>query len=332
MKIALVILNWNGKNWLELFLPSVVANSDSHPVYVADNASTDDSLAWLKVHYPQITVIAMDDNRGYAGGYNEALKSIKEPLACLLNSDIEVTPGWLAPMAQRFIDEPALTALQPKILDYNNKHFFEYAGAAGGYLDRFAYPYCRGRVFSTIEQDTGQYNDRPYLDWASGAALFIRMDAYHQVGGMDASYFAHQEEIDLCWRMRLWGYKIGYEPSSQVYHLGGGTLNDLSPQKTFYNFRNSLFNIVKNDYSSTWFLVLVLRMQLDGLAAVKFLVSLQGKHFTAVFRAHISFYVHFSRLRAQRKAGKKHITLPQSKIQSIVYEHFIIGKKFFSEI
>jgi len=331
MNIAIVILNWNGKNWLEQFLPSVVANSDKHPIYVADNASTDETVAWLKIYYPQVSIIAMDMNRGYAGGYNEALKAIKEPLACLLNSDIEVTPCWLAPITQRFINEPALAALQPKILDYNNKHYFEYAGAAGGYLDRFAYPYCRGRVFSTVEKDAGQYDDRPYLDWASGAALFIRMDAYRKVGGMDASYFAHQEEVDLCWRMRLQGFRISYEPSAVVYHVGGGTLSALSPQKTFYNFRNSLFNIVKNDYSSMWFAVLILRMQLDGVAAVRFLVSLQGSHFIAVFRAHISFYMHLGRFWAKRQAGKQHGNTQKHKVHSAVYQYFILGKKFFSE-
>lgn len=329
MKIAVVILNWNGRNWLEKFLPSVTAHSGEHIIYLADNASTDDSLQWLAVHYPAVNVIAMDSNRGYAGGYNEALKQIDEPIACLLNSDIEVAPEWLMPITQRFVDDPKLAALQPKILDFNNRDYFEYAGAAGGYLDLFAYPYCRGRIFNTIEKDLGQYNDRPSLDWASGAAFFVRMSVYHEVGGMDASYFAHQEEVDLCWRMRLAGYTISYEPESVVYHVGGGTLSALSPKKTFLNFRNSLFNIVKNDYSSYWFLILVLRMKLDGIAAVRFLVSLEFKHFVAVFKAHISFYMHFNDMWKKRLTGRQLKTQENRAIKSIVYQYFIRGKRIF---
>ena len=332
MTIAVVILNWNGRNWLEKFLPSVTTHSGEHAIYLADNASTDDSLQWLAVNYPAVNVIAMDSNRGYAGGYNEALKQIDEPIACLLNSDIEVTPQWLTLITKRFVNDPKLAALQPKILDFNNRDYFEYAGAAGGYLDRFAYPYCRGRIFNTIEKDLGQYNDRPSLDWASGAAFFVRMSVYHEVGGMDASYFAHQEEVDLCWRMRLAGYTISYEPESVVYHVGGGTLSALSPKKTFLNFRNSLFNIVKNDYSSYWFLILLLRMKLDGIAAVRFLVSLEFKHFAAVFKAHISFYTHFAEMWKKRITAN-HIQKRQvSIVKSIVYQYFIKGKEGFKNL
>lgn len=331
MKIAIVILNWNGKKWLEKFLPSVVAHSGEHSIYIADNASTDDSVSWVKQHYAHVHIIAMSKNRGYAGGYNEALNHVKEPIACLLNNDIEVTQGWLESIAMRFLKEPALAALQPKIRDYNNKEYFEYAGAAGGFLDRFAYPYCRGRIFNTMEIDHGQYDDGCSIEWASGAALFLRLSAYHQVGGLDGDYFAHQEEVDLCWRLRLLGYKIGYEPRSMVYHVGGASLNAVNPEKTFYNFRNSLFNILKNDFSNNWIFVLLTRMVLDGIAALRFLLIFQVGHFIAVIQAHASFYSHFPKMWKKRKNLKDYKNLEKPKVLSIVFQYFILKTAKYSE-
>ncbi len=331
MKIAIVILNWNGKKWLEKFLPSVIAHSGLHPIYLADNASTDDSVVWVAHHYPAVQLIAMNKNRGYAGGYNEALKHVDEPLACLLNNDIEVTPQWLDNIVTRFINEPMLAALQPKIRDYNQREYFEYAGAAGGFLDRFAFPYCRGRIFNTIEIDHGQYDDPCAIDWASGAALFLRLTAYREVGGLDCDYFAHQEEVDLCWRLRLRGYHVGYEPQSTVYHVGGASLNTANPEKTFYNFRNSLFNIVKNDTSANWLFVLFTRMVLDGIAGLRFLAYLQGGHCYAVLHAHASFYRFLPKMLNKRKNLKDYGNLEKTKVLSIVFQYFALKRRRYSD-
>lgn len=332
MNIAIVILNWNGKAWLEKFLPSVITHSGSHPIYVADNGSTDDSVAWLTANHSAVKIITMATNTGYAGGYNEALQYINESIACLLNSDIEVTPGWLDTIPQRFIHNPQLAGLQPKIRDYNRKDYFEYAGAAGGFLDKLAYPYCRGRVFDRLERDTGQYNDRPDIDWASGAALFIRLDAFKKVGGFDTSYFAHQEEIDLCWRLRLSGYTISVEPAAVVYHVGGGTLDTDNAQKTFYNFRNSLFNIVKNEQSAYWIIIVLLRMKLDGIAAIRFVLQGRFSHFIAIFRAHLSFYGFFmSTVKKRYKVNNKPQLTEKKAVKSIVYRYFILNQKKFSD-
>lgn len=327
MKIAIVILNWNGKHWLEQFLPTVVSHAGAHPVYLADNASTDDSITWAQTHYPNVQIIAMDRNRGYAGGYNTALTHINEPFACLLNSDVATTYNWLEPVLERFASNPMLGAIQPKILDHAKPASFEYAGAAGGYLDRLAFPYCRGRIFHTLEKDAGQYNDRPKLDWASGAALFVRITAFRQVAGMDTDYFAHQEEVDLCWRMRAAGYMISYEPDSVVYHVGGGTLKASSPTKTFYNFRNSLFNIVKNEHSKLWIVILVLRIMLDGIAALRFLLVGNNLHFFAVLKAHVSFYSFFFKMLKKRRSFP--VKVANTGVRSIVWQYFGLKKKIF---
>lgn len=334
MKIGIVILNWNGIELLKTYLPSVVAHSIGHKIYLADNASTDDSIKWIKNKYPRVHIIAMPKNTGYAGGYNIALKSVEEKVVCLLNNDVAVTAGWCDTLGSRFDLDRQLAACQPKLLDDKKKEYFEYAGAAGGFLDRYAYPFCRGRIFDTIEKDLGQYDDPKELHWGSGACLFLRKSAFVEVGEMDEDYFAHQEEIDLCWRLRHAGYTIGYEPNSLVYHLGGGTLNSLSAQKTFYNFRNSLYNIVKNEHASNWIFILYIRMLLDGVAGIRFLTAFKWSHFIAVIRAHFSFYAHFYQLLQKRKKVKllKNTNKSDAIKLSVVYQYFIKGNKTYKSV
>ena len=332
MRIGIVILNWNGVELLKRFLPSVLEHSAGHDIYLADNASTDSSISWVQENYPMIKIIAMDTNRGYAGGYNEALKFVDNEVVCLLNSDVEVTAGWLEPIVERFETEEKLGALQPKILDLKNPNRFEYAGAAGGFLDRFAYPYCRGRIFNTLESDEGQYDDFIDLDWASGACLFIRKRIFDELNGFDTDYFAHQEEIDLCWRIRKSGYRINYESRSSVLHLGGGTLKSHNPKKTFYNFRNSLYNIVKNDDSFWMFVILLIRMILDGVAALKFLFEGDVTHFVAVFKAHLSFYSNFAIIWSKRNSASKTVYQNNQGVFSIIYQYFVLNKHTFHKI
>jgi GT2 family glycosyltransferase len=328
MKIGIVILNWNGIDLLKTYLPSVVEHSRDHVIYLADNASTDDSIRWTQDTFPEVQIIAMDKNRGYAGGYNVALEKVQEEVVCLLNSDVAVTANWCDAIKKRFEIHPKLAACQPKIRDYKKKDHFEYAGAAGGFLDRFAYPYCRGRIFDVIEKDEGQYDDAIDVHWASGACLFLRKSSYDLVGAMDEDYFAHQEEIDLCWRLRHAGFIISYEPQSVVYHLGGGTLSHLNSRKTFYNFRNSLYNMVKNDHSSSWIWILFVRMLLDGIAGIKFLFERKFAHFFAVLKAHFYFYRELLSLLDKRKAVKSFTEVGMIKKSdlSIVYQHFIKGR------
>lgn len=245
MKIAVVILNWNGQKLLEQFLPSVTTYSKNADIYVVDNASTDTSMAFVNANYPEVKIIQNKENGGFAKGYNEALKKVDADIFCLLNSDVEVTKNWLEPIVEAFKNNAEVAIMQPKLLDYKQKDYFEYAGAAGGFIDKFGYPYCRGRIFNTLEKDEGQYNDTHSIFWASGACLFVRSYVFKELNGFDESFFAHMEEIDLCWRAKNLGYKIIYTGRSQVYHVGGATLANSNPKKTFLNFRNSLFALVK---------------------------------------------------------------------------------------
>jgi len=264
VKIAVVILNWNGKSLLEQFLPSVIAYSKEADIYMADNASTDNSVAFVQDNFPEVIIVQNNTNGGYAKGYNDALAEIEADIFCLLNSDVEVTQNWLQPIVSTFKTSIDIAAIQPKILDFKKKTHFEYAGAAGGFIDKFGYPYCRGRIFETLEKDIGQYDDTIPIFWASGACLFIKKEIFNQVHGFDEDFFAHQEEIDLCWRIQNEGYKIMYVGQSAVYHLGGATLNMMNPKKTFLNFRNSLFVLVKNAPQKIWFL-LFFRLLLDKI-------------------------------------------------------------------
>ncbi len=329
MKIAVVILNWNGKKLLEKFLPSVIANSKEASIYIADNASTDDSVSFVRSTFPEINIIENSDNGGYTKGYNEALKKINEDVFCLLNSDIEVTKDWLGPILETFTDEPNTAIIQPKILDYYKRDHFEYAGAAGGYIDKYGYPYCRGRIFNTVEKDEGQFDDKSDIFWSSGACLFIRKEVFIKLKGMDEAYFAHMEEIDLCWRAKNLGYDIRFVGASSVYHIGGATLKNTNPKKTYLNFRNSLYNLVKNA-DGNWISLILIRLILDGIAGIKFILELKFRHFIAIIKAHLSFYGHLSYLLNQRK------TLKQSKnyygTKSIVWSYFVMKKNHFKSL
>ena len=327
MKIAVVILNWNGKALLEQFLPSVMSYSQDAAIYVADNASTDDSVAFVKATYPEITIIQNSENGGYVKGYNDALAFVKEDIYCLLNSDIEVTPNWLVPVLETFKNQPETAIIQPKILDYKSKEKFEYAGAAGGFIDKYGYPYCRGRIFNTIEVDTNQYNNETIF-WASGACLFIRQSTFKALHGFDKSYFAHMEEIDLCWRAYNKGYLTKYINNSTVYHVGGATLDASSPKKTYLNFRNSLFTLTKNAKGNITLLILA-RLILDGIAAFKFLIEFKPNHLLAILKAHLSFYRHLPELLKKRKAILQKAGYYQTK--SIVYDYFILKNKTFTK-
>jgi GT2 family glycosyltransferase len=330
VKVAVVILNWNGKELLEKFLPSIVKFSTEATVYVADNASTDDSISFVSKEFPTVKIIQNEVNGGYAKGYNDALKNLSEDIFVLLNSDVEVTKNWLQPVILEFEKDKSVVAAQPKILDYKNKAYFEYAGAAGGFIDKYGYPYCRGRIFNTLEEDTRQYNDVAKIFWASGACLFVKADAFWQAGGLDEDYFAHQEEIDLCWRLQTKGDKILYVGASEVYHVGGATLAALNPQKTFYNFRNSLLNLLKNVRGFKAFTTIFLRMVLDALAAFQFLSQGRPKHFFAIIKAHLSFYLLVPKFLQKRKIHASHIEYFTT--ESIVIQYFISKKRFFSEL
>lgn len=332
MKIAIVILNWNGQQLLEKFLPSIVNFStlENVCIYVADNASTDTSIHFIKENYPTITVIQNKKNGGYAKGYNDALKHIKADVFGLVNSDIEVTENWLDPIISTFKDELETAIIQPKILDYKNKTQFEYAGAGGGFIDKYGYPYCRGRVFSELERDNRQYNDTCEIFWASGACFFIRSAVYFDLMGFDEDYFAHQEEIDLCWRAKNLNHTIKYVGTSTVYHVGGATLKEESPRKSFLNFRNSLFSLVKNLPSSKLLPVIFMRLILDGIAGVKFLFELRPIHTIAILRAHFSFYYYLPKTLKKRKNHQQNNHY--FKIKCIVWKYFIQGKKEYHDL
>ena len=283
--VAIVILNWNGRGFLEKFLPSVVASVYSNmQIIVADNASTDDSVIFLQQHYPQITIIQNSSNEGFAKGYNTVLKQVKADYYVLLNSDVEVTPNWIEPVINLMQSDLNIAACQPKILAYNNKEQFEYAGASGGWLDSFGYPFMRGRVFDYCEKDTGQYDDVQSCFWASGAAFFVRSSVYHQLGGLDEFFFAHQEEIDFCWRAQLAGYKIFVQPASVVYHVGGGTLPTGNSRKAFLNFRNNLIMLAKNLPFSSAVWKIPFRMMLDVLSGLRGLISGDSGYFLQYIR------------------------------------------------
>ncbi|SHG38245.1 hypothetical protein SAMN05444372_105129 [Flavobacterium micromati] len=328
MKIAVVILNWNGILLLEKFLPSIVQNSPEAIIYVADNASTDDSISFIKTFFPAIKIIKNSSNLGFANGYNEALKSVDAELYALVNSDIEVTENWLKPIIKTFENEPNTAIIQPKILDYKRKDYFEYAGAAGGFIDQYGYPYCRGRIFDTLEKDNGQYDDNTEIFWASGACFFIRSLVYKELNGFDGEFFAHQEEIDLCWRAINEGYIIKYNSQSVVFHVGGATLQHGNPTKTFLNFRNSLLMLTKNLPKEKVFTILFIRMILDGVAGFKFLLKGKLKHCMAVLRAHWSFYGLFNDCYKKRNKFQKS---DYYNAKSIVFQYYIKAGKVFEK-
>jgi GT2 family glycosyltransferase len=331
--LAIVILNWNGEGFLKQFLPSVLRHSDGTRIIVADNGSTDGSLDVLKNEFSQVEILALDKNYGFAGGYNEALKQIDTEFYLLLNSDIEVSPNWLQPLLEMMKD-PTIAGCQPKVLAYHNKTMFEHAGASGGYLDKNYFPFCRGRIFDQFEFDEGQYDGKTEIFWATGAALLIRSKLFHEVGGFDTAFFAHMEEIDLCWRIKKLGYSFYVNPSSTIYHVGGGTLPYKSSRKTYLNFRNSLFMIVKN-HEGLLFPKLFHRLCLDGIAGIRFLVLLQFGQLKAVFNAHMAMYKHLPKLLKQRKeiqAMTKVTSLNGIYNGSILWARYFKGVKKFSQL
>ena len=333
LSFAVAILNWNGAAWLRQFLPAVIQHTPQAHIYVIDNASTDDSLTVMENEFPQVTLIKNKKNTGYAGGYNQGLKSVHEDVIVLLNSDIEVTPNWLQPFIGAFTEDDELGAAQPKIKDYNRKDHFEYAGASGGFIDVLGYPFCRGRMFDHLEQDHGQYDTPTEIFWATGACMVVRKTAYQKAGGLNELLFAHMEEIDLCWRMHNAGYKVKALPQSEVYHVGGGTLNKISPRKTFLNFRNSLIIIMLNMPAGKSLFVILTRLILDGIAALKFLADGQPKHLIAVLQAHFAFYALMPRLMLERnKKAKPLVAFPGVYRKSVVWAYFVKKKKEFSVI
>jgi GT2 family glycosyltransferase len=319
-KLAIVILNWNGKNWLEKFLPSVVEFSDDADIFVIDNASTDNSVEFLKTDFPSVQIVINSTNFGFAGGYNEGLKQIDAEYYCLLNSDVEVTNNWIQPILSLFEKNPDIAAIQPKILSYTDKNKFEFAGAAGGLIDNLGYPYCRGRVFDEVEEDKGQYDDETEIFWASGCALFIRSKDFWNQNGFDERFFAHQEEIDLCWRLINSGRKIFYTGKSKVYHVGGGTLNKQSAQKTYLNIRNNLSMMLKNLPFPKLIGLIFFRLCLDGVAGIYFGLKQGFPHLWAVVRAHFGFYAQASGTWKLRQKHQKN-TFYQSKW--LIFKHFL---------
>ncbi len=337
VKISIVILNWNGQKLLEKFLPNVLEYSQypGAEVIVADNGSTDHSLAWLQQNHPEVRLIILDKNYGFAEGYNKALAEVEAEYYLLLNSDVEVSPNWLAPLVKFMDENPNTAACGPKILDYKNKKLFEYAGGAGGFIDRFAYPFCRGRLFTTVEEDHGQYNDVTDAMWVSGCGMVVRSQLYWKLGGLDGKFFAHQEEIDLCWRFKNYGYRVVCVPTSTIYHVGGASLNVGSPRKAYLNFRNSLLLLYKNLPGNQHRKSYRVRLILDLIAALKFLITDSPAHFSAVFKAHVDFHKMRKAYRPVRNTHLKdavkwhHNEMLDS---SIVKDYYLHSKKIFSQL
>ena len=332
-KVAVVILNYNTKKLLEQFIPLVKAYSSNAQIVVADNASPDDSVIFLKSSHPDVEVIELSQNLGFCGGYNKSLKQIDAEYFVLLNSDVEVTPGWLDPLVSLLDSNPEIACCQPKIKSFYNKKEFEYAGAAGGFIDYLGYPFCRGRIFDTLEKDSLQYDNTCQIFWASGACMCIRAELFKQFGGFDEDFFAHMEEIDLCWRLQRAGYKVYYSHISEVYHLGGGTLNYDNPRKVFLNFRNGLFMMFKNLNSNQLIPIIYIRLVLDGVAGIQFLIKGKFKSFLAILNAHFSFYRNINDLKRKRKniPIKTESKLPIYN-KSIVVRYFIKNQKTFNQL
>lgn len=333
-KVSVVIINFNGRKYLEQFIPSVLASTyPGMELIVADNASTDDSLDFLRTHYPSIRIIELKRNHGYAGGYNMALKEVKSEYYVLLNSDVEVTPGWIEPIIEMMDKDHTIGACQPKILSYQQKDQFEYSGGAGGWLDSLGYPFARGRIFDICEVDRGQYNEAEAIFWASGAALFVRAELFHKVKGFDTYFFAHMEEIDLCWRLQLLGYQIYACPSSEVYHIGGGTLPKGNERKVFLNFRNNMIMLAKNLPKRQSFWKIPLRILMDFTSAIKSLFAGQAVYFVAVWEAHAAFFkwLIFKRSSSVFPISRKG-RISGWYPHCVAWKHFVEGKETFDEI
>lgn len=332
-KTAVVILNWNGKNFLEEFLPTMIKNTSNADIIVADNQSTDNSIEFLKSNFEDIRIIINHENGGFAKGYNDALGEIEGQYDyyVLINSDIEVTLGWLDPLVKLLDENDEVAGAQPKVRSFHRKEYFEHAGASGGFIDKNYYPFCRGRIFDEVERDVGQYDNQKEVFWTTGACMIVRSKIYHELKGLDEDFFAHMEEIDFCWRAKKRGYSFYVEPRSLVYHVGGGTLNYENPRKTFLNFRNSLYTIHKN-HNGFLFTKILWRLILDGVAGVKFLSALKFKHFGAVLKAHFTYYVQIGTLNKKRREIKKesqHFNSAGLYDASILWAYFFKGIKSF---
>ncbi len=333
MTTAVVILNWNGKKMLERFLPSVTLHSTGDTeVIIADNGSTDDSLAFVREHYPLLRIIELDKNYGFAGGYNRALEQVEADYYVLLNDDVEVTPNWIEPVIAQMEQHPQTAICQPKLLMYDQRDTFEYAGGAGGFIDKYGYPFCRGRMFTTLEQDRGQYDDPCPIFWASGAAMFVRSSVWKELGGLDDDFFAHMEEIDFCWRAKNAGYEVEYCPHSVVYHVGGGTLPKSNPHKTYLNFRNNMALLYKNLPQSRLAWVMVCRVVLDYVAAFKFLMERKPKEFSAVVQAHRAFYKWMPRLKVKRLRRQQQLPVSCIHPRLILVDYYLLRHHLFSQL
>lgn len=331
--VSIVILNFNGRHFLEKFLPIVKKYSAGYDIIIADNNSADDSVEFLRTSFPEIRLITFDQNYGFCGGYNKALFQLDSKYFVLLNSDIEVTKNWVTPLINLFEKDDKIAAIQPKLLDYKSKNKFEYAGGAGGFIDNFGYPFCRGRIFDSIEIDGGQYNDTKEIFWASGACLFIKAELFKLYGGFDEDFFAHMEEIDLCWRMKQDEYKIIYCADSELYHVGGGTLAYSNPRKTYLNFRNSLLVLIKNLPSEELIWKLVFRWMMDFVAIIKFAISGHFKDAFMVFKAHFYIWINFNRTlnkRSDKLKIKKHLTGIYPKF--LLFSYHIARVRKFSDL
>jgi len=337
MKLSIVILNWNGSHHLRRFLPSVIKYSDYDwaEIVVADNHSVDDSCEVIEKEFPNLKILRLDRNYGFAEGYNQALKANDAEYIMLLNSDVEVTENWLQPMLKMMDKDPLIGACQPKIIELSHPDKFEYAGASGGFIDKYGYPFCRGRIVNVQEQDLGQYDNEVSVFWASGAAMLVRGKLWHESGGFDPDFWAHMEEIDLCWRLKNRGYIVVVCPGSKVYHLGGGSLAYGSPQKIYLNFRNNLFLLYKNLPEGKLYKTLIIRMILDGVAALQFLLTGQFKAFTKVMAAHRDFYKNLGNLKKKRaalQAETVNTSHPEIYKGSIIFDFFIAKKRKFSSL
>lgn len=333
-KVAVVILNYNTRALLERFLPSVLATDYSNKeVWVVDNQSSDDSAKFVYEHFNEVKLLETGANLGYAGGYNWALDRIEADYYVLLNSDVRVPANWLSPLVELAISDNRIGAIQPKIKDAMQTELFEYAGASGGFLDKWGYPFCRGRIFDNLEKDSGQYDEVLDVFWATGACMFVKAEAYHKSGGLDIDFFAHMEEIDLCWRMHKMGYGVKVQPRSEVYHIGGGTLEEGSDRKYFLNFRNNLTLIAKNHPSRFWIFILLWRMVLDGVSAVKFVLDGKASVFFTIIKAHFAFWGNVGSTLKKRRQVRQ---LGGNKVKlygkSIVWQYFVQGKKVFSDL
>lgn len=336
-KTAIVILNYNGLGFLQKFLGTVIRYSVSNDtiVCVADNGSSDGSVEWIAKNFSEVQLINLDKNYGFAGGYNLALEQVDASYYVLLNSDIEVTKDWLKPLVSFMDSNPDVASCQPKILSYDRKDEFEHAGAAGCFIDKYGYPFCRGRIINRVEKDTGQYDSQINIFWSSGACMIVRSDAWKKCGGFDADFFAHMEEIDLCWRFQKAGYRICFIPDSVIYHIGGGTLAYNSPLKTYLNFRNSLFLLYKNLPDKKFNRVLFIRKLLDGLAAIFFLMKGSVESVKAVWKAHMDYYKAIPSLKEKRNIARETDDDKSQELilsKSIVFEFYIKRNKTYNKL